>query len=653
MDNKKPLEQIRLEGIVAHSPQFIFWKDINSIYLGCNENFAHIAGLKSPKDIIGKTDYDLPWAAFSADIYIAEDKTVISTGKPLEQKEVPLVTAQNNEIIVLVSKTPLFDDDKRVIGVLGIYMDITDRKKIEQELIEAKERAEIASKAKSEFLAVVSHELRIPLTGILGMSRLLGTEPLQPECHKYVDDIVYSGEHLQSIINDMLDVAKLEAGKMVLHLAPLDLRKLIEEMATMMSYPIKEKGVELLLDYSTEIPHLIFGDAKALRQIFLNILNNALKFTSQGYIAVRVNCIEKTPTHAKLSISVEDTGIGIPKNKLDTIFDRFSQVDSSRTRKYGGTGLGLTISKSYVELMDGKLKVSSEQDRGSIFTLTLPFQLQVLNTEFSPWEIYKSTVRVLVVDDTPRGEVLAKQIASSLCEVVTGDVALNTLLARQNNDYFDIVIVDQRLESADAIEFARSLKKHPLHQPMLMLLTPNGGYAIQNAAKEAGYFDYLVKPTHPTELLIGLTAAWEKWKARNKPIVAITKFRNVAQLNILLVEDDAIVQKVHKTMLEKLGCNVDCAVTGAEALEKASGNYDLIFMDVGLPDISGTDVVKKIRGDKKSSNNVTPIVGLTGYDTQEDHESCFAVGMSDVAIKPIKPDELKNILTRWCKIESE
>lgn len=652
---KPKVLEIYLQNIINNVPNFIFWKDNNSVFLGCNKEFALSAGLNSSEDIIGKSDYDMPWKE-QADFFIADDKAIISTGNSKLNYEELQIQKNGTSKVMLVSKVPLRDEDNAVIGILGIYTDITERKKIEQELIEAKERAEVANKAKSEFLAVVSHELRIPLTGILGIARLLASESLEPEHRKYVNDIVFSGEHLHSIINDVLDVAKLEAEKMALHLGPLDLRKLIEEMATMLSYPIKEKGLELLVDYPAGLPHLIFGDAKALRQIILNLLNNALKFTAQGYIAIKVNCIKQTENQATLTITVEDTGIGIPKDKLDSIFDRFSQVDSSRTRKYSGTGLGLTISRAYVELMNGTLEVVSEPDQGSSFILTIPFQPQDLNTELSPWEIYKSTVKILIVDDTPRGKVLAKQIASSLCEVVTGTEALNTLLATPNGrERFDIVIVDEQLSSTDAMQFAKNVKQHKhLHQPMLILLASNGGLTVQNMAKAAGFFDYLIKPTHPSELFIGLTAAWEKWQELIKPIPVTANSLKTNNLHLLLVEDDPIVLKVHKTMLEKLGYKVDCAVTGMEALEKVnSKNYNLILMDIGLPDISGTDITKEIRTNKKYTANDTPIIGLTGYDTQDDRDNCLSVGMNDVAIKPIRFDEMNNILEQWCNIESK
>lgn len=635
--------------LLKQLPLYVFWKNKDSVYLGCNDAFARSLGLASTTDIIGKTDYDLPTTKEESDAYRADDQEVMATRKSKLNIEEYQTLPDGRTIVLLTSKVPLLNKAGEVIGILGIYNDITERKKMELALLEAKESAEAANKAKSEFLALVSHELRIPLTGIIGMARLISSEPLEPELRTQIDDIVYSGEHLQSLINNVLDVAKLEAGKTELHLAPLDLRKLIEEMATMMSYAIKEKGLELLVDYPTGLPHLVFADAIALRQILLNILNNALKFTGKGYIAIKINCIQRTETEATFKIIIKDSGIGIPKNKLDTIFDRFSQVDSSRTRKFGGTGLGLTICKSLVELMNGKLDVESEEFCGTSFILTMPFQLQSLNIELSPWEIYKSTISILIVDDTPRGKVLSKQIASSLCEVINGKEAINTLLARQNSkNHFDIVIIDQQLNSADSIALARTLKQHHhLHQPMLILLTLNGGLAVQKIAKEAGYFDYFVKPTHPTELLIGLTATWEKWQSRKKATTPITQLQNKLDTkSILLVEDDPIVQKVHKTMLEKLGCKVDCSTTGAQALEKISENrYDLIFMDIGLPDITGTEVTKKIRTHRH--NVTTPIIGLTGYDTTEDRETCVTVGMNDVAIKPIRPDEIKNILSQW------
>lgn len=656
---KKSLDRIYLEHVITNIPHYIFWKNTKSIYLGCNKNFAVAAGFKTPKQVIGKTDYHLPWLQEHADAYQKEDKRILKSGKGIYDKEMPITTIDGKKRIILVSKVPLYDSDKKNIGILGIFTDITHRKRNEKLLQHSKKQAEAASKAKSEFLAVVSHELRIPLTGILGMAQLLNETLLSPEQQDEVSDIIQAGNYLLSIITDILDFAKIEAGKTELFLAPLDFRKLIEDTATMLASKTKEKKVELLINYAANAPCMVISDIRALRHILLNLVGNAIKFTSEGTIWIKVRCIKRTKQQACLVLSVQDSGIGIPKDQHNKIFEKFSQADASATRQYGGTGLGLAITKEYVELLGGTIKVKSQLNKGATFTCTIPFQLQSSARSLSPWDAYRSTVRVLVVDDTLHGEVLCRHIASSLCELSSGKDAFNTInAAQQRREPFDIVVINQQLNDVDAMQLSSFIQKRlKLKQPMLLLTTPKKSLPIQNSAKEAGFFECLAKPIHPTEFLIALTVAWEKWVNENKDLDKDPASKNMAlshknsgkDFKILLVEDDPIVQKIHKKILEKTGCVVELAVTGQQALKKVlHENYKIIFMDIGLPDIKGFDVAKKIRQLKnKDKYNRVSIIGLTGYGDEENKSRCFEAGMDDVAIKPVKFDEIKRLVSVW------
>ncbi len=504
----------QLNNIINNIPHFVFWKDVNSVFLGCNQKFTDLIGFVSPQDIIGKTDYDMPWKKEQSDAYREDDKQVMESRVGKLNYEERQRQKDGSEIIVLVSKVPMFDKNGKVTGILGIYTDITDRKSAEEELKEAKERAEVANKAKSEFLAVVSHELRIPLTGILGMAQLLSGDNLQPEQHEQITDILKAGDHLLSVVTDILDFAKLEAGKFELQVAPLDLRKLIEDVATMLAHSVKAKGLELMISYAEDAPYRVLGDARALRQILLNLVGNALKFTTQGHIWIKVECAKQTITEATLILQVEDTGIGIPENKQQMIFDRFSQVDASRSRRYSGTGIGLTITKSYIELMCGSIKVQSQPSKGATFSCTLPFLLQDSPRFVSPWEAYKSEVRILIVDDTLHGEVMARHIASALCEVSGSENALNVIrAAQQRKEPFDVIVINQQLEKSDPVTLAKTIQQQPkLLQPVLVLVTSNKTLPQQHAAQANGFFACFARPTHPTELLTSLTATWEKWQ---------------------------------------------------------------------------------------------------------------------------------------------
>lgn len=386
-------------------------------------------------------------------------------------------------------------------------------KETEVELHHTKVRLEAAVHAKSEFLAVISHEFRIPLTSILGMAKLLSMDNLSKEKQQeYVQHISSAGMHLLTLINDMLDFAKLEAGKVELSLNPIDLSALVEETCTMLTPLSKAKNLELLVDIEESVPHLILGDKRALKQIIINLIGNAIKFTECGYVSLQVDCLEKNSQAAKLVISVSDTGIGIPEDKQEMIFDHFSQVDSSHSRHYGGTGLGLTITKSLVELMSGTITLASQVSKGSTFCCEIEFPLLTESNLTSPWMPYQSNVRILIVDDTRRGEVIRKQISPSNSQVVSGKEAFETLLASyQLADPYDIVLIDQKLLGMDAFDLAETICKHTKFQPMLVLLADDGLTSTKKLAMMTGFFECIVKPIHPMALQVTLTAAWERW----------------------------------------------------------------------------------------------------------------------------------------------
>lgn len=655
LSNKAKAEFIQnmtyLQNVIAVLPGNIYWKNRQGIYLGCNDNAAHLVGLASGKEVVGKRLHDFVDKKY-ADAIEENDEKIMSSNKE-ETLEENAFDTKGNPAVYLTRKTPLHNEKGEVIGLLGLSLDISERKEYEIVLKDAKDRAEAASRAKSDFLAVVSHELRIPLTGILGMAQLLEGANLYPEQRDQLADLIKSSEHLLTLINDLLDIAKLEAGKMDFHYEPADLRKILQEMTNIISQQARLKGLELLVDYPYEIPSLVISDARAIRQIILNLTGNAIKFTEQGYVIIKVSCIDINTTQATLAIKVEDTGIGIPTDKLSIIFDRFAQADNSRTRRYGGTGLGLAITKEYIEAMGGTLTVQSEIGKGTVFTCTIPFDLQTAFISADPWESYRAQVKILIVDDTLRGEVLRKHIGSSSSQVIDSKNALNVLrAAQQAKKPFDIVIIDQQLSSSEPLELSQLIKQQAkLQQPMLILLASKLSLPAQKKAKEVGYFDFLFKPIQPIEMLINLTAAWEKWQALSslaaRRIVPIA-IKNTANLpQILLVEDEPIIQRVHKVMLEKMGCKVEVADTGERALAKFTDKYyEIVFLDIGLPDINGFDVAKEMRY-REVERGYTPIIGITGYNSEEDKYRCLQAGMDEVVIKPAKPEELKAVVEKW------
>jgi PAS domain S-box-containing protein len=650
-----------LEGIIAAVPGCVYWMNREGKYLGCNDEMARIYGLGSRKNIVGKTYEDI-YNKKTGDGFREADIQVMTTGEPLTKEEMNYASDGFTQSHHLSHKVALRDKFGNIIGMLGNSLDITQLKQYEYALKEAKTRAEVANFAKSEFLAVISHEFRIPLTGILGMAKLVSMQDLPSEKQQeYVNNISSAGMYLLNLINDTLDFAKLEAGKYELVSAPIDLNVLIEETCTMLTPLSKAKNLELIIQYDQTIPQIL-GDKRALRQIIINVVGNAIKFTEKGTVSIQVECLEKKDNNAKLVFLISDTGIGIPEDKQGMIFDHFSQVDASHSRRHSGTGLGLTITKQLIDLMSGTIGVTSQEGKGTTFRCVIDFPFENNeNSAFSPWMGYQSMVRILIVDDTSRGEVMRKHLGYSNSQVVSGVEAFNVLLASyQLCDPYKIVIIDQRLLRVDPLELAQSINKHPeLRQSMLILLPDDGSIKTKEMATMSGFFDCIVKPIQPLALQIALTAAWEKWveqlEIKKYPPVAISNTTPIntlpnptktKKLKILLVEDDAFVEIIHRNYLEKLVETIHVARNGQEALEKLKDNYDLIFMDMGLPDISGKDVLINYR--KRKNKHRTPIISLTGYSSESNKQEFITAGANEVMIKPVFIEQLENVIQKYC-----
>lgn len=639
-EDAKEEELLSLKEIIALLPGNIYWKDRKGVYQGCNNNMASIYGLSSRHEVLGKIDEDVMGAELAAPVYQL-DNEVMDNDMEVSREEVGY-DVNKDPAIYLTRKIPLHNRAGKVIGLLGLSFDITERKRMEEELLYAKEKAEAANRAKTEFLAVASHELRIPLTGILGLANFLNEGNLSTKEEKeYIKLILESGKHLLAIINDVLDFAKLEAEKFELAPTSLNLKELIEEVVAMLTAPAKNKGLDLLVSYESDIPHTIQGDSRALRQMLVNLVGNAIKFTQHGHVAIKVHNLERSHYTVRLQLIVEDTGIGIPADKLETIFERFEQVDSSYTRKQGGTGLGLSITKKLVELMGGNIYVTSELGKGSAFHITIEFHLQDQEAIELPWESYAAKVRVLVIDDTPRGAVICKHIGCSNCETISGDKALHTIMsAQQLGEPYDVVIVDQQLRTNEPVELLRAIRvQKNLQKPMPLLLVSSGSLKEKHIANAEGFFDVVVKPVQPIAFQTILTSAWERW-------IELSEKKKPLALKILLVEDDKVVQLVHKRMLTSFGCDVIIAKNGKEALEMWADGHDVIFVDVGLPDISGFEVIKNIRQQENGPHKI-PIIALTGYTGESEKQACLEAGANEVATKPIEPQDLQDILSRY------
>lgn len=490
------------ERIIKDLPNYIFVKDSDLVYQLCNQNFVLAVG-GSP---IGKNDYELPWDKSSARLYQEEDKYVLSTGKSILNKEVPMILLKEEKYLS-VCKAPLYDQNGKIVGILGVYVDITEKKKAEKIIIQAKIAAESANKAKTEFIMNMSHDLRTPLAGIIGLSSIQakdGTGDEDKKLGKWVHD---AGEQLLELLNSVIEVTAAEHPLDRIKKEKIDLVKLAEELEALMQPTIQSKKLVFQLKFNPCLP-IIISDKIKLKTIFLNLLSNAIKFTKQGEVSLEINLLTITSEHAKIEIHIADTGIGIAKDKLDKIFDRFYRAHPSYKAEYTGYGIGLFLVKKAVELLGGKIKVSSEEAKGSCFTLEFNFPLAEENLEqtlpttshesISQPQADKRAGSVLVAEDNDLVLYAVKSLLTKLGYEVTavteGKVALHALQTQS----FAWVLLDIGLPGLSGIEVAQYYRQweqenKKSHLP-IFALTAHAEKTIKDKCKDVGFDHVLKKP---------------------------------------------------------------------------------------------------------------------------------------------------------------
>jgi two-component system sensor histidine kinase/response regulator len=549
---------------------------------------------------------------------------------------------------------------KRDLALQELNIELESRvAKRTEDLSRAKDAAEEANRAKSEFLANMSHEIRTPLNGVIGMTELAIETELTAEQREYLNIVKLSALSLLGVINDILDFSKIEVGRMDLEIVDFDLWNTLEETLKTLALRADEKGLELLCEIAPEVPEMVKGDPLRLRQIVVNLVGNAIKFTARGEVALRV-WIE-AEGHPVFCFAVSDTGVGIPSEKINQIFEPFGQADTSTTRKYGGTGLGLTISSRLVRMMGGRIWVESEPGKGSNFYFTLelkPSEKKPQVGNVAHVDILRG-VKVLIVDDNRTNQRILKGMLDSWEMDTTiadgGEEALAHLLcALDAGKPYRVVLTDMHLPQMDGFGFVEQIRQRPdLSALTIMMLTSAGHRGDTQRCKELGVAGYLLKPVRKSELREAIARALgAREQSEAIPLIARYSLQDVREpsevFNVLVVEDNLVNQRLATRLLEKRGHRTAIAASGRQALEALeAGAFDLVLMDVQMPDMDGFEATAAIRKRESPTGKHQPIIALTAHAMKGDQERCLAAGMDGYLSKPIRPQELDAILEKY------
>ena len=643
-----------LETLNETSPVAIVILDNHENIVSCNRAFERLYGYLSA-EIVGKNLDALittPETIQEASVYTRQalSSHVHGIGKR-RRKDGELVTVELHGVPVIVNGEK--------IGALAIYHDITELDKTRRE-------AEEANRAKSEFLANMSHEIRTPMNGVIGMLELALDTPLTSEQRDYLQTSLQSAESLLTLLNDILDFSKIEAGKLELDSINFSLRNAVEDVAYTLAKRAQEKGLEIACLIHPDLISDVRGDPGRVRQILVNLVGNAIKFTHHGEIIVQAEPVEETENHVRVHFAVQDTGIGIAPERQSAIFDRFTQADGSTTRKYGGTGLGLTICKQLVEAMGGTIGLESTPGIGTTFWFEINFVKQPSKKPGTgpltsgPANLLQA--RILIVDDNQINRVVLKKnveaLGSRVDAVTSGAKALEILRnAHRTGDPFHVVLLDMQMPGMDGEQTARAIKSDPAVKDVKILILTSMGQRGDAARLEAlGCSGYLLKPVKQQLLFDAIVAVLGQKEERNASLVTrhtVAEHRKLG-LRVLLAEDNPINQKLAVVLLQKAGYSVDAVENGRQAVEKVQSNsYSAVLMDVQMPEMDGFEATDQIREWEKGTERHTPIIAMTAHAMQGDRERCLDAGMDDYVTKPLEPKVLFSALDRWIQTEQE
>ncbi len=647
-------KELRIRTIMDNVGEGIITLNERGVIQSFNRAASSIFGYE-PEEIIGANVKTL----IPLDLRGAHEngmKRYMSGGDPtvVGRKSVELPALhKNGDIFHLELAINALELDRQRIFV-GIVRDITERKRSELDLRTAMEKAELANQAKSEFVANMSHEIRTPLNAVLGVAELLSRTPLAPEQKKYLNMISSSGKSLLAILNDVLDFSKIEAGRMELAPINFQLGELLQALAAIMSINVGDKDLELAIGVEPGTPQALLGDSHRLQQILVNLVGNAIKFTDQGEVAVLVDCASRDGDQAQLRFRVRDTGIGMSQEQQERLFSAFTQADTSVTRKFGGTGLGLVISRRLAQLMGGDISLQSTKGEGSEFTLTLPLQV---TTAAEPGNDGLGNLRLLVVDDNQTcRDYLAKTIVGRAWQVETAASAARALELLRAGEVYDALLVDWQMPECDGMACLQDVRALdlPVHPPVIMTVN---AYGRSRYRREPGLIQpdaYLFKPITSANLFDTL---YEVLVRKNTGMASgldqekrLPRFNNT---RLLLVEDNPFNQIIARELLEQAGALVDVVDNGQEAIDKLRGDahssdlqrYALVLMDVQMPIMDGFTATRIIREHMQLRD--LPVLAMTAGVTEFEREQCIASGMNDLIAKPIEVEQMLHTISNY------